>query len=223
MFFAIRETPFVFVCFGVICRDFEQVTFPLLDGTAMDSQPGLVAFFPLLGGIFIQAGSECYGSCEDSFVFDYPGQFHSPYAMLCTRKRCLMAAATTWPPHHVRPKRRMTKGKPTASEPMRIEWVDGYMQGVTKLSIMLSEFEAEEESKTEAWQNAVLAYKSWLRPNLPAATPAQISGKMSQSEGMWSVGLQNECNPPHCSFNLSVLDSQWKAWQDVLGRVQFWG
>ena len=107
-------------------HDVPQVTFPLLVSTVLDDQPGLVAFFPLLGGIFVQAGSECYGNCEDSFVFDYPGQFHSPYTMLCTRKSCLMAAATTWPPHHVRPKRRMTKGKPTASEPMRIEWVDGY-------------------------------------------------------------------------------------------------
>lgn len=205
-------------------HDMPQVVFPLLDGTPMDNRPNLVALFPLLGGIFVQAGSDCYGNCEDSFVMDYPGQFHSPYAMLCTKQSCLMAAATTWPPHHVRPKRRITKGSPTAKEPMRIEWVDGYISGPeTKLSIMLTEFQTDEQSRIEAWQKAVLAYKSWLRPNRPAAPPAQTSGKMSQSEGMWAVGLQNVCNPPRCSFNLSALDAQWTEWKDVLGRVQFWG
>ena len=107
---------------------------------------------------------------------------------------------------------------------MRIEWVDGYLAGAqTKLSILLSEFYTEEQPKIQAWQKAVLAYKTWLQTNLPKATPAQISGKMSQSEGMWAVGLQNECNPPRCSFNLSALDAQWTQWKDVLGRVQFWG
>ena len=203
-------------------QDVPQLTFPLLNGTRMDQEPDMVALFPVLGGIFVKAGEACYGDCVDPFVMDYPGSMHSPYAMLCTRKTCLMAAATTWPPMRVRPKRRMRKGQPTAQEPMQIDWVDGFLSAEkVNITILLSEFSTNESSQTEAWQEAVLAYRSWIKPHVPQAKPQpEVGGKMAHSEGMWAVGLQNICDPPGCSFNLSILDAKWQAWKDVLGRVQ---
>ena len=200
-----------------------QITFPnLFGGSPMDRESGLVALYPLLGGIFIKAGASCYGDCMDDFVMDYPGQFHSPYAMLCTTRRCLISAATVWPPHHVRPKRRMRAGKSNASEPFMLEWVDGYRSGTSyKLSAMLTETVRDDSTKTAAWQAAVLAYRGWLSKNKPRARTD--APRDNSREGMWAIGLQNECMPPSCSFNMTVLDHQWRQWRDVLGRVQFWG
>jgi hypothetical protein len=52
-----------------------MLTFPLLNGTFMDTRSNLVALFPYQGGIFVRAGASCYGDCVDDFVMDYPGSF----------------------------------------------------------------------------------------------------------------------------------------------------
>eukprot|EP01043_Picozoa_sp_COSAG02_P063254 COSAG02_NODE_8917_length_2401_cov_1.577324_4_plen_279_part_00 len=89
-------------------HDVPRVSFPFLTGVpSMDDDPNMFALFPMLGGIFVKNGADGYGSMEQDAVMSYPGSFHSPYVMLATAEAAVMAAATTWPPHHVHPKRRM--------------------------------------------------------------------------------------------------------------------
>jgi hypothetical protein len=134
--------------------------------------------------------------------------------ILATRDTALLAAATTWPPHHVHPKRRMAKGATPGPEPLQIDWVDGYKAGAAiNISILFTTFDAATED-TEPWQSAILSYRDWQAPHrLPSAPlPKQ------PSEGMMAVALENEP-----TFNLTQLDAQFNEWRDVLGRVQFWG
>ena len=133
--------------------------------------------------------------------------------MLATRETALLAASTTWPPHHVHPKRRLAKGAAPGPEPLQIDWVDGYAAGETiNMSILFTTFGAA--PGTEPWQAAILAYKNWQYPHrLPSAPPPQ-----RPSEGIMAVALENEM-----SFNLTSIDALFEQWRDVLGRVVFWG
>ena len=196
-----------------------RVSFPFLTGVpSMDDDPNMFALFPMLGGIFIKNGAEGYGSMEEDVVMSYPGNFHSPYVMLATAESAVMAAATTWPPHHVHPKRRM-KANTTGAQPLQIDWVDGYQAGTeTKISILLSEFKTDKSTETAGWQAAILAYRSWLVTNLPAPVPPPTTNKAAYSDGTFAVGLMNMA-----TYNLTALDHQFSKWKDVLGRVTFWG
>lgn len=50
-----------------------RVSFPMLTGTPLDSDPGLVALLPFLGGIFVQSGAGCYADGMNDDVMSYPG------------------------------------------------------------------------------------------------------------------------------------------------------
>jgi hypothetical protein len=211
-----RVGGFFELTFTSLQHDVPRVSFPNLHGTSMDAAPGMVALFPFLGGIFIQAGASCYGECMSDAVMAYPGGFHAPYVMLATPDRALMAAATTWPPHHVHPKRRMEKGVVTGAQPLLIDWVDGYKRlQPTTLTILLREFTTDHSSGTAAWQASILAYRRWLSPNLtPPPPPEPTVG----GEGCWALALENKP-----SFNLTQINAEFRQWQSVFGRVAVWG
>lgn len=196
-----------------------RVSFPFLTGVpSMDDDPDMFALFPMLGGIFVKNGADGYASMEQDAVMSYPGSFHSPYVMLATADAAVIAAATTWPPHHVHPKRRM-KANITGAQPLQIDWVDGYEAGTqTKISILLSEFKTDKRTETAGWQAAILAYRSWLVTKLPPLVPAPATNKAAYSEGTYAMGLMNMA-----IFNLTAIDLHFSEWKDVLGRVTFWG
>jgi hypothetical protein len=200
-------------------HDVPRVSFPFLTGVpSMDDDPNMFALFPMLGGIFVKNGADGYGSMEQDAVMSYPGSFHSPYVMLATAEAAVMAAATTWPPHHVHPKRRM-KANVTGAQPLQIDWVDGYRAGTeTKISILLSEFKTDKGTETAGWQAAILAYRSWLVTNLPPPVPPPATNKAALSEGTYAMGLMNMA-----TYNLTAIDREFSEWKDVLGRVTFWG
>jgi hypothetical protein len=196
-----------------------RVSFPFLSGVpSMDDDPNMFALFPMLGGIFVKNGADGYANMEQDVVMSYPGSFHSPYVMLATAEAAVMAAATTWPPHHVHPKRRM-KANVTGAQPLQIDWVDGYAaQSETKISILLSTFKTDKGTETAGWQAAILAYRSWLVTNLPPPDPPPATNKAAYSEGTYAMGLMNMA-----TYNLTAMDVEFSKWKDVLGRVTFWG
>jgi hypothetical protein len=150
-------------------------------------------------------------------VMSYPGSFHAPYVMLSTPNKAVMAAAATWPPHHVIPKRRMVEGDYTSSQPLLIDWVNGYDKGNTvTMSILLEEFDTDTATATAAWQAGILEYRKWLLPQLPPSPPPPKPTVGGQ--GFLAVGLENMA-----SFNLTKLDASFREGQDVFGRVLVWG
>jgi hypothetical protein len=196
-----------------------RVSFPFLTGVpSMDDEPNMYAMFPMLGGIYVKNGADGYSSMQNDEIMSYPGSFHSPYVMLATRDAAVMAAATTWPPHHVHPKRRM-KANATGAQPLQIDWTDGYAAGKeTSISIILSEYKTDTSTQTAGWQAAILAYRSWLVANRPPPAPPAANNKAAYSEGTYAMGLMNMA-----TYNLTAIDREFRQWSDVLGRATFWG
>ena len=75
--------------------------------------------------------------------------------------------------------------------------------------------EQEPAQHIDAWQKAVVAYRDWLRPHLPA--PIQPKA-MLQSEGLAAVCL--ECISV---FNLTMLQTRFEPWRELGYRLQLWG
>ena len=153
--------------------------------------------------------------------------------MICTPDRCLMAAATTWPPQSVRPWRNMCADPATGCSPipkLHLEFLDGYPADVpVTLSILLDHAYTDRDQAIEAWQAAILEYRDWLRPHLPAV-PIQ-SEHMLASHGMLCIAL--ESSP---AFIMANLNLSWTEQSKVFnstastsmtelfgGRLQFWG
>ena len=216
--------------------DLAQVIFPMLNGTDMDEEKGLHLFLPHLGGVYVRDTVACpicnLDSDSPPFFLSYPGELHSPYVMLCTVARCLMAAAVTWPPHSVRPWRNMCADSAAGCSPvpkLHLEFLDGYAAGTpVHLSILLKHFDTDEAQAVQAWQAAILGYRDWLRPHLP---PPIQSERMTQSSGMLCVALEN--SPVFITAN---LNASWTGKTQVFGstdttsmtelfdgRLQFWG
>ena len=76
-------------------------------------------------------------------------------------------------------------------------------------------WEQEPAQHIDAWQKAVVAYRDWLRPHLPA--PIQPKA-MLQSEGLAAVCL--ECISV---FNLTMLQTRFEPWRELGYRLQLWG
>ena len=188
-----------------------RLSFPMLPGTPLDGQPGTFTLLPMLGGIFVAEQIDCPLCSLPQMV--YPGSFHAPYVLVCRPPACLMAAATTWPPHTTKPDRTMHSGQPRTVE---LRFQDGYAANETvRLSVQLGYTHDDPRAGT-AWQQAVLRYRAWLVPHWPAAPIQPV--RMLQSEGMLSVGLENMPG-----FNLTALNATWFRWRDFFGRMQMWG
>eukprot|EP00038_Savillea_parva_P018447 m.23738 g.23738 ORF g.23738 m.23738 type:complete len:638 (+) comp4099_c0_seq1:116-2029(+) len=193
-----------------------RVSFPLMPSTPLDSAPDMYALLPFLGGIFVRAGASCYADCMDDDVNQYPGGMHAPYVIVATPETAIIAAAVTWPPQRVHPKRRLALNG-TGPQPLLIDWTNGWSAGSSPIVLdMLLKAVDSTDGEGNPWQNAVLQYKTWLHFNRPPPPP--LPAAMVASEGMMAVGLMNMP-----SFNLTSLDAQWQEWSDVLNRVQFWG
>ena len=75
--------------------------------------------------------------------------------------------------------------------------------------------EQEPAQRVDAWQKAVVAYRDWIRPNLP---PPIQPRAMLQSEGLAAVCL--ECISV---FNLTMLQTRFEPWRKLGYRLQLWG
>jgi hypothetical protein len=192
-----------------------HVSFPLLSqGTALDDRDDVYYMLPWQGGSFVKDAAfatDWYNATANPVErgwegpgVHYPGFLHAPYLLVCTKDDCVMAASINWAsPLSVRPVRNLI-GSPKS---LRLDFMTACLQGfaivwcnnqnafpareTANISIILGSFRSDPVARVQAWQSAILAYRSWLQPHLtqPAVQPA----KMLAQHGMFQICLVRSC------------------------------
>jgi hypothetical protein len=172
----------------------------------------------------------------------YPGRLFAPFLLLCTVDECIMAASLNWASRlTVRPFRQMgpLSGR-TTTKAVSLDFMEACLQAwgmiwcsspnafaagqTEEISIILGSFKSDAASHTQAWQSAVVEYRTWLRSKLPkpagpSHSPAVVvPQKMQEQEGMLEICLQCQV-----VFNMTLLNATWHEWKDAgYGRMQMW-